>query len=445
MRRFRIFYLVVRELAQKYTRALTAGFILGLLMTLLVSRVYPVIRQVLFAPVERVGLVGEFTPNSLPLLIQNQISMGLTVLGPDGSVLPGLAKEWTATDSGKTFIFMLREDSVWHNGKPVTAVDVNYNIRNVTFTPDNDYTLRVTLTTPFSPFPTLVTRPIFAAGLRGFGPYKLATIRLNGDKVAFIKIVPRDRSDVGLHAKEYRFYRTETAAVLGYKLGEVDTLIDMTAPYNLSSWRGTKATEEVMHNRIVALFFNLNDQRLQDKGFRQGLAYAVPDLGNERALSPINSDSWAYTDKVKKYTFDLTQAKKLLGTTKEASESSELLLAAFPTYESDAEAIAKSWTEAGVPTRVQIVSTVPSDYQVLLSFQEVPPDPDQYPFWHSTQTQTNKTGFSNVKIDKLLEDGRQEIDQTKRKTIYADFQRRVVEEVPAIFLHYQTAYTIQRQ
>ena len=141
MRRFRIFYLVIRELAQKYTRALTAGFILGLLMTLLISRVYPVIRQVWFAPVERVGLVGEFTPNSLPLLIQNQISMGLTVLGADGSVLPGLAKEWTATDSGKTFIFRLREDSVWHNGKPVTAVDVNYNIRNVTFTPDNDNTV----------------------------------------------------------------------------------------------------------------------------------------------------------------------------------------------------------------------------------------------------------------------------------------------------------------
>lgn len=444
-RRLRIFYLVVRELGQKYTRALTVGFILGLLLTLGSVRIYPVVRQLWFAPVERVGLVGEFTPNSLPLLIQNQISTGLTTLDRDGSALPGLALGWTATDSGKTFIFTLRKDAVWHNGKPVIASDVNYNIRNVSFTPLGDYALRVTLENPYTPFPTLVARPIFGAGLRGFGDYKLASIRLNGDKVAFIRIVPRDRNDRQLRAKEYRFYRTETAAILGYKLGEIDQLVDMTAPYDLLSWRGTYVTEEVKHNRIVALFFNLNDQKLTDKGFRQGLGYAVPDLDGKRAVSPVSSDSWAYTDKVKKYSFDVAQAKKLLGTTKGATQSGELTLATFSSYESEAETIAKSWTEIGVPTRVQIVSTVPSNYQVLLSFQEVPPDPDQYPFWHSTQQETNKTGLTNVKIDKLLEDGRQELDSVKRKTIYADFQRRIVEEAPAIFLHYQTAYTIQRQ
>jgi peptide/nickel transport system substrate-binding protein len=80
-----------------------------------------------------------------------------------------------------------------------------------------------------------------------------------------------------------------------------------------------------------------------------------------------------------------------------------------------------------------------------LSALEIPPDPDQYPFWHSTQTQTNITGFSNVKIDKLLEDARQEIDTEKRKTIYADFQRRITDEAPAVFLYYAKSYTIKRR
>lgn len=444
-RRLRIFYLVVIELAQKYTRALTAGFILGLALTLAAVRVFPFVSQQWFTPIERIGLVGEFTPNSLPFDIQTHISTGLTTIGPDGSALPGLAQSWSATDSGKTFTFTLRSDVTWHNGKPVGAKDVNYNIRNVTFTPLDDHTLDVRLDNPYSPFPTLVGKPIFGPGLRGFGSYKLTGIRLNGDKVGYLKIVPVDRASRADKPKEYRFYRTEAAAVLAYKLGEIDILTGMTLPYDLASWRGSRVTEEVKYNQIVALFFNLNDQLLADKTLRQGLAYAVPEPAGVRAISPVSQTSWAYTDKVKRYGFDFAQAKKMLGSVISASESARLTLSTFAPYETEAESIAESWTDAGVPTTVKIVSSVPSDYQVLLSFQELPPDPDQYPFWHSTQTATNKTGFANVKIDKLLEDGRQELDLEKRKAIYADFQRRIVEEVPAVFLHYQTTYTINRQ
>ena len=110
----------------------------------------------------------------------------------------------------------------------------------------------------------------------------------------------------------------------------------------------------------------------------------------------------------------------------------------------DAQTIADSWTKLGVPTGVRVVASVPPDYQVLLSAQNLPPDPDQYPFWHSTQTATNITGYANVKIDKLLEDGRQELDMTKRKQIYADFQRYLTEDEPAVFLYYANSYSIQR-
>ena len=40
-RRFRIFYLVVIELAQKYTGALAAGFVLGLVLTVATVRIFP--------------------------------------------------------------------------------------------------------------------------------------------------------------------------------------------------------------------------------------------------------------------------------------------------------------------------------------------------------------------------------------------------------------------
>jgi ABC-type transport system substrate-binding protein len=131
-RPWRIFYLVVIELAQKYTKALIIGFFAGLFLSLGFWRVYPVIAQAWLSPVDRIGVVGEFTPNNLPLSIQREISMGLTNIAPDGSPMAGLAATWTATDSGKTFTFFLRSDLVWHDGKTVEAKDVNYNIKNVT-------------------------------------------------------------------------------------------------------------------------------------------------------------------------------------------------------------------------------------------------------------------------------------------------------------------------
>jgi len=444
-RRWRIFYLVVAELAHKYTKALIGGFIAGIILSLGILRLYPLIGPVLFSPVERVGLVGEYTPTNLPLPIQREVSMGLTTDGPDGAAMEALAESWEATDSGKTFIFHLRDDLTWHNGKPVEAKDVNYNIKNVTLTATDAHTLQATLNNAYSPFVSLVSKPIFQAGLRGFGPYKLASIRLNGDVVSYLKLVPNpDFDGEKRKTKEYRFYRTEASAVMGYKLGEVDRLEELTSAYDLSGWGTTKVDPQVKYNRIVSLFFNLSDGTVGDKSLRQALAYGIPKLAGEPAISPISKTSWAYTDKVKKYSYDANQVKKLFASAKASSESALLKLSTFPQYVEDAQSIADSWTELGIPTEVRVVNFLPPDYQILLSAQEVPPDPDQYPLWHSTQTTTNTTALANVKIDKLLEDGRQELDVAARKKIYADFQRYLVEDVPAVFLHYQTVYNIHR-
>ena len=48
-------------------------------------------------------------------------------------------------------------------------------------------------------------------------------------------------------------------------------------------------------------------------------------------------------------------------------------------------------------------------------------------------------------LDKLLEDGRIISDLKKRKEIYQDFQKFLVEDTPAIFLSHPTTYTITRK
>ena len=108
--RGRLWYWIARDLSQKYTKALLLGLVAGLGLAIGVWRVFPVVTREWFNRVERIGMVGEFTPSTLPLSIQKHISLGLTDIAPDGSVVPALAESWEATDSGKTFVFRLRQD-----------------------------------------------------------------------------------------------------------------------------------------------------------------------------------------------------------------------------------------------------------------------------------------------------------------------------------------------
>jgi len=71
-------------------------------------------------------------------------------------------------------------------------------------------------------------------------------------------------------------------------------------------------------------------------------------------------------------------------------------------------------------------------------------DPDQYTLWHSSHD-TNITKYKNLRIDKLLEDGRQVIDLEERQKIYADFQKYLLDDMPAIFLYFPYTFTISRK
>lgn len=443
-RRTRYIYWIIKDLSQKYTRSLLLGFFLGFLIAISYWRLSPIVKKTWFTPVDRIGIVGDFGSENLPLSIQKQISMGLTTLSDAGLPLPGIAKSWEATDSGRRFVFTLRNDLKWHNGKPVTAFDIKYNIKNVTFSVVNEFTIEARLENPYSPFPVIVSKPVFLEGLIGNGPYKVTSIKLKGNSIQSMYLIPIS-DDEDLRPKEYRFYRTETQATTAFKLGEVDILQDISNPKELAAWGENKIFETVRYDRIVAVFFNMKDHLMSEKGLRQALAYAMPILPQEEADSPISVKSWAYSGNIKTYGRDIHQAKKLLENSKVATDSPHITLTTFDSYLEDAQAVANSWSEIGIKTEIKVEKSVPDAFQALLSAVDLPPDPDQYLLWHSTQSNTNVTGYANVRIDKLLEDGRQEFNPEVRKKIYADFARILVDDAPALFMYYPKTYTVYRR
>lgn len=445
LRRFfhkiRFYQHIMAAFWQKRKRLVIFSFLLGVGAFFLIYRLFN-LSQI---KVEKIGLVGKFTLDELPIEIQKLISDGLTEVAPNGSAQPALAADWEIQNEGKEYFFTLKDNLFWQDDKPIVAADINLNFSDVASTIIDKKKIKFQLKEPFSPFPIAVSRPLFKKGFIGTGSYQVQSLKRNGQIIEKLVLVPA--KDKKQPKKIFHFYPTEETARIGFKLGEVNLLQEIVRPEDLSNWERVKITQEVKKNRFVAIFFNTNDPQLGSKSNRQALAYAIKKDWEERALNSFNPNSWAYNESVKPYDYDLENAKKLLETENGEGEKEilkEIELSTFSSLLPVAEQIKKDWEELGVATQIKVVNVPADDYQALLATQEIPSDPDQYLFWHSTQT-TNIVHYKSPKLDKLLEDGRKELDQEKRKTLYADFQKFLVEETPAVFLYYPTVYNLSKK
>jgi len=387
-----------------------------------------------------IGISGSFTPTNLPLAIQNLLSTGLTNVEFTGEVKAALATSWELSEDDKEYIFRLRDDLLWHDGKKFTAYDINYNLKDVTFEPIDDTTLKVVLKEPFTPLPSFLSKPLFRKGLVGIGSYRVESVKLNGEFVSLLSLEPMAND---LPVIDIRFYPTEAAAKTAFKLGEVNVIDEISDPVPFTDWPNIMVKESVKYNQYVGLFFNNQNSLFQEKDIRQALSFVIEKQEANRVVSPISSKSWAYTTRVKSYEQDINKAQELVAGFG-LDDGTEVTLTTFPQFFSLAHKIASAWETLGIKTKIKIESRLPQSYQVVLATQEVPVDPDQYTLWHSTQEQTNISNYTNPKIDKLLEDGRKELDQEKRAQIYFDFQRYLVDDAPAVFLFHPTKYTISR-
>ncbi len=57
---------------------------------------------------------------------------GLVTIDPDLDIVPDLAESWDISDDGRVYTFHLRPEAKFHDGKPVTAHDVQWSLERVT-------------------------------------------------------------------------------------------------------------------------------------------------------------------------------------------------------------------------------------------------------------------------------------------------------------------------
>jgi len=399
---------------------------------------------VIFRQRQVIGIVGQYTPATLPRSVQEKISVGLTQVTVTGDVVPAAAESWEIRDDGKTYIFKMKKNILWHNGGEFKATDVNYDFKDADISPINAEILRITLNEPFSPLPSLLSKPLFKEGLQGLGPYRVSRVLFEGQYISKIKLEPLN-SDLD-NPQVIKFYPTLTQAVTAFKLGQIDTLETLEGSNDLLDWGDyITISKEPNYGQFVAILFNTDHDPFSEKQFRQALAYAVSnELTGGQIKSPIPDQYWAYNTALKKISFNEDRALELLGEGKAASASASFTIHTFTDLLDTAYKLSEDWKKLGIETNIKLVNTVPDDFDVFLTILEIPVDPDQYSLWHSIQNDTNLTRYENPKIDKLLEDGRKTVNLLERKEIYDELQRYLMDELPAIFLFHPTKYTFER-
>jgi peptide/nickel transport system substrate-binding protein len=220
-------------------------------------------------------------------------------------------------------------------------------------------------------------------------------------------------------------------------------------------------------NSYTYLGFNLKHKPFDDLRVRKAINYAIDKqeiidgvylgLGINIA-SPYKPGTRWSNPKLEPYDYDPSKARALL---KEAGFKDsdndgilerdgkrfafEIITNQNKEREKSAVIIQRRLKEIGIDVKIRAIEWASfisrfintGDFDVVILGWGLGLDPDQYNIWHSSQQapgQFNFVGYSNPKVDRLLERGRTELDPEKRMKIYHAFAKALLEDSPIVYL-----------
>ena len=436
---------LIKAYFKKMRRTIISSVVLGILVFFaFIGLLNYYFRPLIFKTTESVGYAGTYTIPTLPKELLSEVSFGLTSVDDKGQIKVAAAESYTIKDE-KIYTFKLKKGIKFHDGKELTSQNVNLNFADVTSKPIDKYTISYTLKNPYSPFVVSVAGPIFGKNLTGIGKMKIDDVDVNG---GFVRTLTLSNTTSKDKKKKIYFYPTQKALKIAFMLGEVSGIYGVNSTKvtgtDLSKWKKVKTKSYTNYTSLVALFYNSNDPILDNKKIRQALNYSLPENlpFGERAFGPIPPNSIYFSQPPTYKISDLELSKTLLSTVKDPIKD-PIVISTTEEYEAVAQEVSAAWKKLGILSKTKIVQGIPSDFQVFIYEIRLPEDPDQYVLWHSDQV-NNITHYKNLRIDKLLEDGRSISDVEKRKKIYADFQKYLTDDVPASFFYFPREYNLTK-
>jgi peptide/nickel transport system substrate-binding protein len=265
-------------------------------------------------------------------------------------------------------------------------------------------------------------------------------------------------------------YKDPASLLLALERGEIDIHTGIVDPLQIE--RAKKAPNVFVQAHsgpaigpIIWLAFNTKHPQLSDKRVRQAINYAIDKdfilktlLGNvhKRAVGPIVSASPFHNPNVEHYKQDLAKAAALLDAAglkvKADGTRFGLSVDAIPgvadmkvTQEYLKPALAKIGIDVTLraspdfPTWARRVSTFEFDMTLDSVWNWGDPVIGVHRTWLSSNIRkgviwSNTQSYSNPRVDELLAQAGKEMDVAKRKALYQEFQKIVVDDCPVAFI-----------
>jgi len=315
---------------------------------------------------------------------------------------PDIAESWTTSADGKTYTFKIRNDVKFHNGKALTAEDIEFSwdrCRNeikdkgrckgelndvVSFGATGKYEFTVTLTNPTPVFipsmahwslaivdkdsvATLDTKPV------GTGPYKFVE-QIPGDRLVLEKFDDYfDKDTLNQRPEKVIIVpiKDPQTRIAALKAGEIDFAVDL--PFEQMASVAATQGLEILAQRdgitasYMTVIFNYKEGPMADVRVRKAVQLAIDPIAINRAIyfglgvpscNPILEDHWAYLP-FKCPERDVEKAKQLLA---EAGYGPGELKIKYmpeniPVTQKMAEVIKHNLAEAGIDMEIVIVDS----------------------------------------------------------------------------------------
>ncbi len=305
----------------------------------------------------------------------------------------------------------------------------------------------------------------------GTGPFKIESMRFEKNQQNTIKEIILKKNLFYYQQKPYlqkivlTFHPKEQDLIQLLNKNKVSA-INLSSAFYLQDIRKPQKfnISYIFLPRYFAVFFNSSHIRaLSNKNLRLALAYAtdkeaiIQKIFHGKAIAIENALPHYFFPNASPYKssslqYNLQKATEFLKKAQKQTKIPELTIIVPDIDElvQTAQILQANWIKIGLKVKISPVSPDsfvnkvirPRQYGILLFGQALSLTPDPFSFWHSSQINDpglNLALYANKKVDENLEKARQETNQQKQNSLYRDFQAKLSQDLPAIFL-YDPAY-----
>ena len=400
---------------------------------------------------------------------------GITRIGPDGQVQPGLAESWDVSEDGKTYTFKLRTGAKFHDGTPFSADDVKFSIDRAmaedsvnpqkglysaieTVEVVDPATVVVTLKHPQGAFlwnmgwgEAAIVSPATADNNKehpvGTGPFKFDGWA-KGSSIKLVKNPDYWGEEVALDRAEFRIIPDAAAAVPALLSGDVHAFSNMPAGDALPQVQADSRFKVVIGSTEGETVLSTNNKKepFDKLQVRQAIAHALNRdeiiAGASSGLGvPIGSHFAphhpAYVDLTGTYPHDTNRAKELLAEAGLPDGFSATLKLPPPPYAREAgEIIASELRQVGINLEI-----IPLEWADWLKQVFADKDYDLSIISHVEPNDINIYArpdyyfqYQNPEFNAVMDELEVTVDDAKRNELYGKAQRILAEDAAVGFL-----------